>query len=74
MGCVEGLLLGFVVFQPRCESFRLLAIGSAVEFHLQNAQVDAKLNLVAAIVSAHNPNSRVCGIVLPAGQNMGNVL
>ena len=69
MGRVVVLLAAAEDLEPRFAAFGLLAVGPAVDFHLQDAQIEPDLNFVAAVVAGNDADGEPIGIVFPAFEN-----
>ena len=73
MGRIMRLLLVAVVVEPRLVATRTLSIRSAVDFHLQQAQIQPQLNLLASILAGDNPHRDALGVEIPTVQNACDV-
>ncbi len=67
----RGLLL--VELQPGGKAARPLAVGTIVEVHLHQAQIDPQLDLVAAVVPRHDSHRHFVRHEVPTGENGGDV-
>ena len=66
--------LGLEPVQERLGVPDAAAVGAAVQLHLDQAQVDPHLDLVAAVSPLDDANLKLVGVVFPAGENGGVAL
>jgi hypothetical protein len=64
---------GFKMFEKRFVTVWLFAIGSAHGVHLQNAKIDAELDLFFAVFAFKFPNDDLPGLIVPRVEQMRNV-
>ena len=68
-----GLLAVPEYFEPRFKSLGPVTIGTAVDFHLQDAQIEAHLDFIATIFARDNAHRKMIRIVLPAVEDRRDI-
>ena len=74
IGGVVLVLAMLEIVEPRLEALGTQPIGSAVDFHLEDAQVNPKLDSASTVVAGHDPDHDRFGIELPLVQDLRQII
>ena len=70
---IMSLLHVTIVIEPRLAPFGAFAVGTPIQLHLQQAQFQPQLDLIATVISRDDPHLHVAGLEIPSSQDFGDI-